>query len=108
MEQIENILLKSIETALGQHWKYFEVEPADIWVNEDNIYSQMFSFKPIDPKSEDSKLVGGIHFLEVMAEDNGEEQEIEISLIVGEDTQISLTAGNIYSQLYWCEALKPI
>lgn len=115
MKEIENILLKSIETALCGHWRYFEVKPADILVNEDNVYSQIFSFKPLDQDFEDSKLVGETHFLEIMAEDNGEDEgfhpfkeEIEISLIVGEDNQLSLTLGSIYSALYWSEVLKPI
>lgn len=105
--RIEKLILKAIEKAFGLDFKYFVIKPDEIVSNELGNYSQMFSFMPLDPKVEGSRLTGETLYIEILAEDMSGTGEAEISIVYGDGENMPLTYGALYSHLYWGQILVP-
>lgn len=92
-----------IESALGDHFKYFDIETGEILSDDPEDFSMTISIEPRKIHIPDGEVIGGKYYHQFNIDDEG-----NISMIFGEDTEIQVTAENIYSALYWCEATKAV
>lgn len=95
-------IVKSIKAALGSDTQNFKILIAEL-INDDNeYYAAIFSFKPKSAESDEFKIAGGEHHMAFAVEGD------DVTLIYGEDTQVEVSALNIYKMLYWCEVTEEV
>lgn len=98
---MEDKILNAIKEALGSHEAMFVISLDETLVIEDDYQSYNFAFAPRAADHPEYKVTGDRQSLQIDVDEDG-----ELSLIQGEDTQIPLTRENIYCQLYWHEATE--
>ena len=101
---MNELILSVIKKALGSNESLFEIKFDECLVDDEDIYSATFSFKPNPTTWEDSRTVGGKHSLQFDVEKDGD----DVYLIYGEDDQVDVSIGNIYGLLYWHEAIETV
>lgn len=100
---METKILRKIEVALGSQAKYFDIKIDELLVKEDDYSSYSVSFEPKKVEDQEYNVVGGKHSFQFDIDELD-----DISLIFGEDTEMEVTAENIYQQLYWHEATEAV
>jgi len=97
---MEQIIIRSIKSALGSQIHNFEIRFEESLDDDIDYYSATFSFEPKQVEGQEYVVTGGKHSMQFDV-DGG-----EAFLIFGEDTQMEVSAANIYAQLYWNEATR--
>ena len=105
MDKQAAIVMSLIKEALGGHEKYFDITFGEFLVEEEYFQAMTIGIKPRKIDVEDGEAVGEKQLIQFDVERVGDE-DYEYNLVIGEDTQLDITFGNIYSVLYWCEAVK--
>ncbi len=105
-EEKVKLIIKVVSDALGEHVKLFDIKKSEILNEEENYFSMTVCISPKKDINllDDNVVTGGDCFLQFDVDND------EINLMTGEDCDYGLdvTFGNIYSQLYWCEAVQVI
>lgn len=102
-EKLE-LILNEVHSQLTESDPFFDVAHSETLVEEEDQLTVLIS---IEPKSnlefEDSRVEGKTQHLEFTITDDN-----DISLIIGEDTEVAVSRGNIFACLYWGEVVKEL
>lgn len=99
---MDTLFIRHIKNALGAHIHSFEIRLDEVLNEDEDSYSCTFSFEPKQVEGREYKVTGEKHSLEFCVYDG------DPCLIVGEDTDVEISFGNIYAQLYWLEATEAL
>lgn len=100
----EESILDAVKKALGKEAQFFNIIKSEALVEEENYLSMTVCLQPNEKELLECNMKTknrGV-YLQVDHFDN------EFNLMVGEDgdTELTLSYGNIYAQLYWGEVLE--
>lgn len=88
--------IQKIKEALGEHAGYFEIKPDEVTLtDEDGVFSFLVKMTPESFDSDEGVVVCKPQLLQIDYVDG------EYNIIVGEDHELEITFGNIYSVLFW-------
>lgn len=97
-------ILDEINSCLGESSKHFVIEHSETYDESEDDISISVSFTPrADIVIEDGKVDGRTQSIQF----NNSKDESPV-MIIGEDTEVDITAKDIYACLYWGEVCKPI
>lgn len=103
--KMNNLIINSINSALGSKNKRFKIRFDEVLVDDEYLYSATFSFEPKPIKHPDVILVNAEkHCLQF----DLDKDDNNVYMIWGEDDQVEVSAENIYSSLYWYQITESV
>lgn len=102
-EKLTKQILDEIISCLGERAKHFIIEHDETYDQTDDEISISVSFTPrADIEIEDGKIEGKTQSIQF----NNSNDESPV-MILGEDTEVDISAKDIFACLYWGEVCKP-
>lgn len=95
--EIIRIGIQKVRDALYGDSVFFDIEHSEIFNDDSDVFSSTIKITPKELDTDDGKVNGKSQYLQIDVSDG------EYNLIAGEDTEISISFGNIYRLLYWSE-----
>lgn len=96
---MNDLILSTIKTAMGNTERFFDIEIADELVNDEDIYCVLVSIKPKPIDHPECRLINDTPFHAEFTIEKDTPDEVQ--MILGEDDPKDVTAASIYAAMYW-------